>query len=146
MKIVSKKELLEFPIFSNVLGSIVFSSNTVMFLLVRIPPYGVVPEHNHTHEQMGICLKGKAEFRSEKGRAIVEEGMFYWIKPRETHSVTSLVDEPSLFLDVFNPPREDYIQKSRHHACITENEQSSKKRGKTSSMYIHSILMNSNVR
>ena len=68
---------------------------------------------------MGICLKGKAEFISEKQRVIVEEGIFYWIKPNERHGVTSLADETSLFLDVFNPPREDYIDKVRETARKT---------------------------
>jgi quercetin dioxygenase-like cupin family protein len=60
---------------------------------------------------MGICLKGKAELRSETDKAVVSKGMFYWFKPDERHSVISLIDEPCLFLDVFNPPREDYLEK-----------------------------------
>jgi len=115
MKIVEQSELRETPLFKDVTGKIVFSSDNVMFLLVKIPARGNVPEHSHPHEQMGICLRGKAEFRSDTQKTIVEEGMFYWIKPGEKHSVTSLIDEPSLFLDVFNPPREDYIKKNKEH-------------------------------
>ena len=108
-------DLRDFPIFEDVLGRIVFSSDRVMFLLVKIPPRGTVPEHSHPHEQMGVCLKGKAEFRIEGKKKIICEEMFYWIKPCEKHSVESLIDEPSLFLDVFNPPREDYIEKAKKH-------------------------------
>ena len=111
MKVVKRKDVETFPIFEEISGGIIFSSDRVMFLLVEIPPRGVVPEHSHPHEQMGICLKGKAEFISGDKKVIVDEGTFYWIKPGEKHSVVSLVDEPSLFLDVFNPPREDYIEK-----------------------------------
>jgi len=113
MKTVKADDLTSFPLFGDVSGKIIFSSDKVMFLLVEILPKAKVPEHSHPHEQMGICLKGKAEFKSEKEKTIVEEGMLYWIKPGETHSVVSLADEPSLFLDVFNPPREDYIEKAR---------------------------------
>lgn len=113
MKVVKGSDLREFPIFRRVSGKIIFSSDMMMFLLVEIAPGGTVPEHSHPHEQMGICLNGKAEFRSGEEKTLVEEGTFYWVKPGEKHSVVSLVDEPSLFLDVFSPPREDYIEKNK---------------------------------
>lgn len=111
MRVVKSSDLKAFPIFNEISGKIVFNSDKVMFLLVEIPPRGIVPEHSHTHEQMGLCLKGKAEFISGKETMLVDEGMFYWIKPEEKHGVMSLTDETSLFLDVFNPPREDYIER-----------------------------------
>jgi len=113
MKVVKSTDLEEFTLFGEIVAKMIFSSDKVMFLLARIPPRGIVPEHSHPHEQMGVCLKGKAEFKSEEEKKTVEEGMFYWIEPWEKHSVTSLVDEPSLFLDVFNPPREDYLEKAK---------------------------------
>ena len=113
MKIVEKSDMKEFTLFGDITGWIPFSSRKMTFLLARIPPRGIVPEHSHPHEQMGICLKGKAEFRTEEGNKTVEEGMFYWIEPGEKHSVVSLVDEPSLFLDVFSPPREEYVEKAK---------------------------------
>jgi quercetin dioxygenase-like cupin family protein len=111
VKVVKGSHLRSLSIVEGVSGRLVFSSDGVTFLLVEISPRGRVPEHSHPHEQMGICLKGKAEFRSGGERAVVEEGTFYWIEPGEVHSVVSLVDEPSLFLDVFNPPREDYVER-----------------------------------
>ncbi|MEM2876089.1 MAG: cupin domain-containing protein [Candidatus Bathyarchaeia archaeon] len=114
MKVVNRSELKGFNLFNGVSGRIVFSSDRVMFLLVEVAPRGVVPKHSHPHEQMGVCLKGKAEFISDGGNVIVEEGMFYWIKPGESHGVVSLVDCVSLFLDVFNPPREDYIERAEN--------------------------------
>ncbi len=113
MQIVKSSEIKEFPLFGEVNGRIVFSSDRMMFLFVELPPKGVVPEHSHPHEQMGLCLKGRAEFRSEQERAVVEEGMFYWVKPGEKHCVLSLCDKPCMFLDVFNPPREDYLEKAK---------------------------------
>jgi len=121
MKVVKADDLKEFPLFDGVLGRIVFSSDNVMFLLARILPRGKVPEHSHPHEQMGVCLKGKAELRSDGEKKVVDEGTFYWIEPGEKHSVVSLTDEPSLFLDVFNPPRQDYIKMARKHK-VASNE------------------------
>jgi len=111
VKVARREDFVGFNIFKGILGRVIFSSKNVMFLLVEIEPRGVVPEHSHPHEQMGVCLKGKAEFRSGEESVIVDEGTFYWIKPGEKHSVISLVDEVSVFLDVFNPPREDYLEK-----------------------------------
>jgi len=113
LKVVDAHVLKPFRLFGNIDGKIVFSSENVMFLFVEVPPRGVVPMHSHRHEQMGTCLKGRAELRSETEKATVTEGMFYWCKPNEKHSVISLIDEPSLFLDVFNPPREDYLEKAK---------------------------------
>ncbi len=64
MRVVKSSGLKEFPIFNEISGKIVFNSDKIMFLLVEIPPRGIVPEHSYTHEQMGFCLKGKAEFIS----------------------------------------------------------------------------------
>ena len=115
MKVTKNSDLKAFPIFNDISGKIVFKTDKVMFLLVEIPPRGIVPEHSHTHEQMGLCLKGRAEFISGKEKVLIDEGMFYWIKPKENHGVMSLTDETSIFLDVFNPPREDYVEQSDRH-------------------------------
>lgn len=112
VKVVDQDEAPVVRIFPGVTGRIVFSSERLMFLLVEIAPRGEVPRHRHPHEQAGLCLKGRAEFRSEAGATVVEEGGFYRIHPGEVHSVVSLVDEPSLFLDVFAPTREDYLRKA----------------------------------
>lgn len=111
MKVVRAEDIEDIPLFGNVSGKVIFSSERVMFLLVKIEPREIVPEHSHPHEQMGICLKGRAEFSSGEESRIVEEGTFYWIKPGEKHSVKPLGDETCIFLDVFNPPREDYLEK-----------------------------------
>lgn len=113
MEIVDPDSVNRFPLVNKVEGRIVLNGERMMFLVVELPPRGVVPEHSHPHEQMGLCLKGRAEFRTGSEQAIVEEGMFYRFRPGEKHSVTSLVDSQSLFLDVFSPPREDYLEKAR---------------------------------
>ncbi len=97
-------------IFGEIESEILFSSERMMFLLINMKAGELVPEHTHPNEQMGICLKGKAEFISGEKRVLIEAGMFYWIKPNEPHSVRAL--EESTFLDVFSPPREDYLEKA----------------------------------
>ncbi len=109
MEILKAGEGKKIGIFEEIKSEIIFSGNMVMFLLVEMKPGQIVPEHRHPHEQMGLCLKGKAEFISGENKVLVEAGMFYWIKPNEPHSVKVL--ETSAFLDVFSPPREDYLEK-----------------------------------
>jgi len=69
LKVVDARFLKPFRLFGEVDGKIVFTSENVMFLFVEVPPRGVVPMHSHRHEQMGICLKGKAEINSETEKA-----------------------------------------------------------------------------
>ena len=64
MRTAERTDLKKFTLFGDISGSIVFSSDKIMFLLAEIPPREIVPEHSHPHEQMGICLRGRAEFRA----------------------------------------------------------------------------------
>jgi len=113
MQVVSKEDVKGFLIVQKVMGRVLLSGERLMFLLAEIEPGGVVPEHSHPHEQMGMCLKGKAEFRSGDKTAIVEAGMTYWLSPHEKHGVKLIGDENGVFLDVFSPPREDYLSKQK---------------------------------
>ena len=110
MEVLKAGEGKKLDVFKEIKGEIIFSSRKLMFLLVDMKPGQIVPEHRHPHEQMGICLKGRAEFVSGENKVLVAAGMFYWIKPNEPHRVK--VIEGSTFLDVFSPPREDYLEKA----------------------------------
>jgi len=116
MKVVSKEDVKGFPILQKVVGRVLLSGERLMFLLAEIEPDGFVPEHSHPHEQMGICLKGKAEFKAGDKTAIVKAGMAYWFPPNEKHGVKVIGDEKGVFLDVFSPPREDYLLKQKEAA------------------------------
>ncbi len=100
-----------FEAFPGVVGKVLLNGHNLMFFLVDVK--GEVPEHSHPHEQMGICLSGKAELVSGSQRAIVEAGTAYWLKPNERHSVRVIGNESATFLDVFSPPREDYLQRAK---------------------------------
>jgi len=110
MEVLKAGEGKKLDLFKEIKGEIIFSGRKLMFLLVDMKPGQIVPEHRHPHEQMGICLKGRAEFVSGENKVLVAAGMFYWIKPNELHMVK--VIERSTFLDVFSPPREDYLEKA----------------------------------
>jgi quercetin dioxygenase-like cupin family protein len=109
MKVIKAGKGKTFHIFQDIIGEILFSSEKTMFLLVNLKAGQVVPEHRHPHEQMGVCLKGKAELVVGGKKFLVDSGSFYWMKPNEFHKVNVL--ESGTFLDVFSPPREDYLKK-----------------------------------
>ncbi|MGQ9513457.1 MAG: cupin domain-containing protein [Thermoproteota archaeon] len=108
-----KDESRSFEAFQGVVGKVLLSGDNMMFFFVEVKKHGVVPEHAHPHEQMGICLSGRAEFISGDQRKMVEAGTVYWIRSNERHAVRILGEEAATFLDVFSPPREDYLQRAK---------------------------------
>jgi len=102
-----------FEAFPGVRGKVLFDGKNLMFFLVEIEADGTVPEHSHPHEQMGICLSGRAEFRAGDQTAIVGAGVAYWFRSNERHAVRVMGEEGATFLDVFGPPREDYMQRAK---------------------------------
>ena len=82
-----------------------------MFLLVEVEPNGVVPMHSHTHEQMGICLRGRINFKTRDRAVVIEKGMVYFFQSKEEHGARTLGDKVAVLLEVFSPPREDYLAK-----------------------------------
>lgn len=103
------------------MGKVLLSGERLMLFLVEIKPGGVVPEHSHPHEQMGLCLRGKAEFKTGNEVALVEAGMAYRFPSNEKHSVKVVGDKAAIFLDVFSPPREDYLKLAkRPQNCLTK--------------------------
>ena len=113
MKVVTKDDIQGIEIVKGVTGKILLSGEKIMFNLVEIEKGGLVPPHRHSNEQFGLCLRGIAEFRGEEKTEIVQKDMYYALASNELHSVQMIGDEPGLFLDVFSPPREDYLEKMR---------------------------------
>ena len=111
MEVVSREDVENIEIFDGVTGKILMSGERIMFLLVMIEEGRVVPMHSHENEQFGLCLEGRAEFIGKEETKIVEAGKFYGIAPNEPHSVRMIGEGPGIFLDVFSPPREDYLAK-----------------------------------
>jgi quercetin dioxygenase-like cupin family protein len=66
-----------------------------------------VPMHQHFHEQISHTVQGALKFVLEEGEVIVREGDVLFIPPNAPHEVLALED--SVALDIFNPPRQDWI-------------------------------------
>jgi quercetin dioxygenase-like cupin family protein len=89
------------------------SGKNMMFSLVTIEPGAVVPLHSHPHEQAGTVLEGDMLFfmnstNPEDGRRM-GPGDYYVATGGTPHSATTAGNERVIALDIFSPPREDYL-------------------------------------
>ncbi len=66
-----------------------------------------VPSHHHFHEQISHVVKGALNFFIDGRQLTVRAGEILCILPHAPHEVVALED--SVALDIFNPPRQDWI-------------------------------------
>lgn len=65
-----------------------------------------VPEHRHSNDQVGCVISGRMRMVIGGKEAECGPGDSYHAPPDVPHSGAAL--EPSVVVDVFSPPREDY--------------------------------------
>jgi quercetin dioxygenase-like cupin family protein len=66
-----------------------------------------VPLHQHMNEQISHVLEGALNFLLEGKEVTVRAGEILCIPPHLPHEVIAIED--SVALDIFNPPRQDWI-------------------------------------
>jgi quercetin dioxygenase-like cupin family protein len=67
-----------------------------------------VPEHSHHNEQISMIEEGSLRFVLAGEEKIVKAGEVLQIPPHVPHSAEALED--SIAVDLFSPPREDWIR------------------------------------
>jgi unsaturated pyranuronate lyase len=82
----------------------------VMLARVLLRKGCVVPEHSHHNEQITYILEGALKFWIDGREIVVSAGEVLTIPPHMPHKAEALED--TVDLDVFNPPREDWINKT----------------------------------
>ena len=80
----------------------------IMMSRVGIVANAVVPMHSLPHEQAGMVLEGEFDFTIGGETTTLKEGDYYIIPGGVEHGLFAN-DQPSVALDIFSPPREDYI-------------------------------------
>jgi quercetin dioxygenase-like cupin family protein len=70
----------------------------------------IVPRHSHYNEQLSYVIEGALRFTIHGKDTIVHAGEVLTIPPHVPHLVKALRD--SVTLDVFHPPRMDWIKKT----------------------------------
>jgi quercetin dioxygenase-like cupin family protein len=82
----------------------------IMLSRVLLKKGCVVPEHSHSNEQISYVTEGALKFAVDGREVIVSEGEVLAIPRNMPHRVEALQD--SVSLDIFNPPRADWINKT----------------------------------
>jgi quercetin dioxygenase-like cupin family protein len=82
----------------------------VMLARVFIKKGGHVPEHHHHNEQVTYILEGALKFAIDGQEVVVKAGEVLCIPGNMPHEAWALED--TLDLDVFTPPREDWLTKT----------------------------------
>ncbi len=80
-----------------------------MLARIRLRRGCIVPEHRHENEQITYVLEGALKFQIEGRERVVRAGETLVIPPGVPHAAEALED--TLDLDIFAPPRQDWIQK-----------------------------------
>jgi len=82
----------------------------IMLARVLLKKGCIVPEHSHHNEQLTYILDGALKFWIDGKEIIVRAGEVLTIPSHMPHKAEALED--TVDLDVFNPPRADWINKT----------------------------------
>lgn len=82
----------------------------VMLARVLLKRGCIVPEHSHHNEQITYILEGALKFWIDGREIVVHAGEVLTIPPNMPHKAEAVED--TVDLDIFNPPRADWINKT----------------------------------
>ncbi len=94
---------------SSSIGRQFLHSETLMLARVLLAKGAHVPLHQHPNEQFTYILSGALQFHIEGRTIVVRSGEVLTIPPNVPHEALALED--TVDLDIFNPPRQDWISK-----------------------------------
>lgn len=82
----------------------------IMLARVLLKKGCIVPEHSHHNEQLTYIVEGALKFWIDNQEIVVHAGEVLCIPSNMTHKAEALED--TVDLDVFTPPRADWIGKT----------------------------------
>jgi quercetin dioxygenase-like cupin family protein len=82
----------------------------IMLARVLMKKGAHVPLHHHHNEQVTYILEGALKFNVGGKEIVVRTGEVLCIPPNMPHEAWA--EEDTVDLDVFNPPREDWLNKT----------------------------------
>jgi quercetin dioxygenase-like cupin family protein len=95
---------------NDLIGREMVVGDSIMLARVFLKKGAHVPEHHHHNEQVTYILEGALKFAIDGKEIVVRAGEVLCIPSNMVHEAWALED--TLDLDIFNPPREDWINKS----------------------------------
>jgi len=93
-------------LFAGVYRKTLISGERIMICQIVFAPGGLVPTHQHPHEQAGYVLEGKLRLTIAGEELLLEAGESYVIPSATPHAASA--DIPTTVLDIFSPPRDEY--------------------------------------
>lgn len=104
-------DVTPFALSEGVSGRPLFGAGA-MINLIEFEPGATVPVHSHPHEQLGIVLRGV--------QVLIVDGVEHAMGPMEGYVLPGGVEhaarcgpEGATVVDVFQPVREDYVERAR---------------------------------
>ena len=85
----------------------------IMLARVLMKKGAHVPEHHHHNEQVTYILEGALKFAIDGKEIVVRAGEVLCIPSNMPHEAWALED--TVDLDVFDPPREDWLNKTDNY-------------------------------
>jgi quercetin dioxygenase-like cupin family protein len=82
----------------------------VMLARVLLKKGCIVPEHSHHSEQITYILEGALKFWIDGKEIVINAGEVLTIPPHMPHKAEAVED--TVDLDIFSPPRADWINKT----------------------------------
>jgi quercetin dioxygenase-like cupin family protein len=101
---------VEHETLNDLIGREMVVGDNLMLARVFLKKGAHVPEHHHHNEQVTYILEGALKFAIDGKEIVVRAGEVLCIPSNMPHEAWALED--TLDLDVFNPPREDWLNKS----------------------------------
>jgi quercetin dioxygenase-like cupin family protein len=93
-------------------GVILQSGEKAMMMMLTVECGVQTPPHSHPHEQVGYLLEGRGVLFSGGQSKEIEAGTSFLIPSNESHSFNATGKKPAIIIDVFSPPRQDYLEKA----------------------------------
>ena len=119
MPFVSVDQLPQLELFPKALSGIVEGEKMMLSFLV-LETGCEIPEHSHPHEQAGLVLEGQFRFRIGDDERQVGPGEAFLIPANVVHA--GFVETgPVRVLDIFAPPRKDYIERYNDHTKTNQD-------------------------
>ncbi len=106
---------------SPTIGRRLVTGERLMVAHVYLAQGGIVPQHSHENEQITYILEGALHFwigEDESQEVVVRAGEVLTIPSNVWHKAEALED--TLDIDVFNPPRQDWLDKTDAYLRRTE--------------------------
>lgn len=83
----------------------------LMLVVYQMDPGASFPIHSHPHEQIGYVLRGNICYITDAGKELLKEGTAYLFSSNERHGSENPGPGVVFVIDVFAPPREDFLRR-----------------------------------